>query len=294
VIYCTNRALGRYVGSESRSKSPHAPGGLIRQPGAARAPFLECNAMRFRLKAFGLHLSSSVLVLSAVLGSLYVGWYYWPGWYLTTAAHVMLIMILVDAGLGPLTTLVIASPAKPKRELARDVAIIVTVQIIGLAYGTFTLWKGRPLYYAFSVNQLQLVQASDIGAQERTLASKLNPRFAPAWYARPRWVWAPLPDDPKEQQRIVTSAIMGGEDVIDMPRYFKPWKQCALQLRKQLRRVDKLPFSQHQHAELIRKAEALSLPGDAPDALLLTGRSRPLVAIFDPRTLQIRAILAAD
>lgn len=250
--------------------------------------------MSFRLKAFGLHLSSSILVLSAILGSLYFGWYYWPGWYLTTAAHVMLIMILVDAGLGPLATLVIASPSKPRRELARDIAVIVTVQVIGLAYGTFTLWQGRPLYYAFSVDRLQLVQASDIGAQERALAGKLNPKLAPAWYDRPRWVWAPLPDDPKEQERIVTSAISGGDDVIDMPRYFKPWRQCNVELRKHLRRIDKLPFSRGQHAKLIRRAEALSLPSDAADALLLTGRSRPLVAVFDPRTLQMRAILAAD
>lgn len=252
------------------------------------------DAMQFRLKAFGLHLSSSILVLGTILGSLYFGWYYWPGWYLTTAAHVMLIMVVVDAGLGPLATLVIASPSKPKRELARDIAIIVTVQVMGLAYGAFTLWHGRPIYYAFSVDELQLVQASDISAQERALAAKLNPRFAPEWYDRPRWVWAPLPDDAKEQQKIVASAIFGGDDVIDMPRYFKPWKQSANEIRKHLRPIDRLPFSERQHAKLLREVKALSLPNNAPDALLFTGRSRPLVAIFDPSTLQIRAILATD
>lgn len=232
--------------------------------------------------------------MGAILGSLYLGWYYWPGWYLTTAAHIVLIMIVVDAALGPLLTLVVASPSKSTHELARDIGVIVAVQIIGLAYGTYTLWHGRPLYYAFSVDRLQLVQASDISAQERALARKVNPRFAPAWYERPRWVWAPLPDDPKEQQKIVISAISGGDDVIDMPRYFKPWKQCAVELRKHLKTFDKLPFSTRQRTELIRKVKALSVASDAPDALLLTGRSRPLVAIFDTRTLQIRAILAAD
>lgn len=250
--------------------------------------------MRFRLKAFGLHLSASVCILSIILGGLYFGWYYWPGWYLTTASRVVLTMILVDAALGPLITLIIASPSKPKRELARDIAIVVTVQLIALGYGTFTLWHGRPLYYAFSVDRLELVQASDIGANERALARKENPRFAPAWYDRPRWVWAPLPEDAKEQQKIVESAITGGDDVIDMPRYFKAWDGCASQLREHLRKLGTLPFSRRQHADLIRKAEALALPSDKPDALLFTGRGRPLVAIFDTRTLHIRAILAAD
>lgn len=251
--------------------------------------------MRFRLKAFGLHLSGSLCVLSAILGGLYFGWYYWPGWYLTTAAHVVLIMVLVDAALGPLMTLIIANPSKSQRELTRDIAAIVFVQLIALGYGTFTLWHGRPLYYAFSVNCLELVQASDIGAKESALARKVNPQFAPAWYDRPRWVWAPLPDDAKERRKIMVSAIMGGDDVINMPRYFKPWAQSGMQLRKQLKRVDKLPdFGGQQHAQLVRKAKALSLPSDVPDALLLIGPGRPLVAIFDTRTLQIRAILAAD
>jgi hypothetical protein len=250
--------------------------------------------MRFRLKAFGLHLASSVTVLSLILGGLYLGWYYWPGWYLTTAAHVVLIMILVDAALGPVMTLIIANPSKPKRQLARDIAVIVTVQVIGLMYGTFTLWHGRPLYYAFSVDRLQIVQASDIGSKERALARRLNSRFAPAWYERPRWVWAPLPNDTNEQRKIVNSAIFGGDDVIDMPRYFKPWKQGTTQLRERLRTVNELPFSRRQHEELIRKAKALSLKSDAPDALLLTGRGMPMVAIFDRRTLRLRTILAAD
>lgn len=250
--------------------------------------------MRFRLRAFGLHLASSVCVLSLILGGLYIGWYYWPGWYLAGAARVVLIMILVDAALGPLMTLIIANPAKSKRELARDIAVIVAVQLIGLSYGTFTLWHGRPLYYAFSVDRLQLVQASDISSKERALARKLNPRFSPTWYDRPRWVWAPLPDDPAEREKIVTASIFGGEDVIDMPRYFKPWKQCEMLLRKHLTRIGILPFSRDEHAELARKAKALSLPTDASNALLFTGPGSSLVAIFDTRTLQIRAILAAS
>src|SRR5271156_1077524 len=123
--------------------------------------FVENKAMRFRLKALGLHLSASASALSLILGSLYLGWYYWPGWLLTDVTHVIVVMIGVDVVVGPLLTFVIAHPGKPRRELVRDVSIIVAVQLCALVYGTTSLWKGRPLYYAYSESVLQLVQAYD-------------------------------------------------------------------------------------------------------------------------------------
>src|SRR5689334_11075539 len=101
--------------------------------------------MRFRLAAFGLHVLGSACALTLVLGLLWLGWYRWPGWYLTTVTHIVVILIPVDLLLGPALTLVIANPAKPRRELARDIGIIVAVQLIALAYGATTLWSGRPL-----------------------------------------------------------------------------------------------------------------------------------------------------
>src|SRR5215472_15827725 len=104
--------------------------------------------MRFRLKAFGLHLLGSVSALFLVLGSLYLGWYRWPAWYLAGVLHVVGIVVMVDLVLGPTLTLIVANPGKPRAELARDISIIVAVQLLALSYGSFALWGGRPLYYA--------------------------------------------------------------------------------------------------------------------------------------------------
>jgi hypothetical protein len=76
--------------------------------------------MNFRFKASGLHLLSSALVLTLVLGGLYLGWYRWPGWYLCNALKVAPILLLVDLTLGPLLTLLIANPQKNRRELTRS------------------------------------------------------------------------------------------------------------------------------------------------------------------------------
>ena len=151
--------------------------------------------MKFRLRAFGLHLAGSAGVLALVLGSFYGGWYRWPGWYLSGVLSVVLVMCLVDVALGPSLTLIVANPHKARSTLKRDIAIIVAVQAAALIYGTVTLWMGRPLYYTYSNKSLDMVQASDLEADEIARALKDNPAFAPHWYSGVRWVWAPLPAD---------------------------------------------------------------------------------------------------
>ncbi len=248
--------------------------------------------MRFRLKAFGFHLLGSACVLTLVLGGLYLGWYQWPGWYLTAVVSVSALLATVDLALGPLLTLVIANPKKPRRELARDIAIIAAAQLAALAYGSATLWSGRPLFYTFSLDRLEVVRAFEIDAAEIALAAKQNPQFVPHWYSRPRWVWAPYPADPKEAKAIFDAAATGAADVVDMPRLFKPWRDGLPELRKQLKAADKLTnVSGRQIAYIKAHMRELGYSPDAPITMIMTGRGEPLVAIFDPATVQMKALL---
>jgi hypothetical protein len=252
--------------------------------------------MRFRLKAFGLHLLGSAIALALVLGGLYLGWYRWPGWYLTDVVHVAAILAGVDLTLGPLLTLMIANPGKPRRELARDIAVIVVVQLVALVYGTGALWNGRPLYYTFCNDKLEIVQASGVQAAEIVLARKENPDFAPHWYSLPRWIWVPVPTDANEGARIVIAALTGnGPDLVQMPRYFKPWAQGLPGLRKQLKTVDQLRiFSNGQQQAVKDRMARLGLPTDQSNTLLLMGKSLRALAVFDLQTLQIKSILPVD
>ena len=243
--------------------------------------------MHFRLKLFSLHLLSSATVLTLILGALYLGWYRWPGWYLTGVTQVILVMVCVDVVLGPTLTLIIASPKKARRELARDVGIIVAVQLCALTYGSVQLWNGRPLYYVFSENALSVVQAYDINDQDAALGRQQNAEFAPHWYSLPRWVWVPLPQDPKERQAIISKSASGAA-VISMPRYYKPWEQGLPALREQLVKLDDsrffLPF---ERKKLKERMQAAGMATDQTDTLPFTGRTRPLLAVFNRSSLQI-------
>jgi hypothetical protein len=247
--------------------------------------------MKFRLKAFGLHLLASTAALTLIFGSLYLGWYRWPGWQLADVSQVVFVMAGVDVVVGPLLTFVIARSSKPRRELARDIAMIVTVQLFALIYGSVSIWHGRPLYYAFSETVLQLVQAYDIDADELALARRQNAEFVPHWYSLPRWIWAPLPQDSHEREKIVVSAVSGGDDVISMPRYFKRWEQGLPALRMQLKKVDEVGyFSVGDKKILKERMRAAGLAADQPNSMPLTGRGYPLLAVFDPTTVKITGI----
>jgi len=252
--------------------------------------------MPFRFKAFGLHLLGSASALTLALGALYLGWYRWPGWYLSSVLHIVGIVVMVDLVVGPTLTLVVSNPGKSRRLLTRDIAAIVTVQLAALVYGTVTLWSGRPLYYAFSVNSLECVQASDIDASEVALALRQNPSFAPHWYSLPRWIWAPLPDDPDEAMGIVNSASFGsGKDVTQMPRYFRPWEQGLPKLRDHLMRLDDIKeLNKKERQYLHTRLSADGLAPDARNLLIMWGGSRRVVAIFDPATLRLKALLRPD
>lgn len=248
--------------------------------------------MRFRIRAFATHLGASALTLSVILGALYVGWYKWPGWYLTGVASVVLVMVGVDVVVGPLLTLVIASPAKQRRLLARDVGVIILVQLIALLYGTVQLWNGRPLYLAFSENVLQLVQAYDIPADEAELGATENPTLAPRWYSLPRWIWAPLPPDEGERKKIVDAAMTGGTDVIGMPRFYKTWESGLPALKMQLKPMAAVTyFFPDQKKKLRERMLAAGLNPDQSNAITLTGRNKFLLAVFDPANLQLVALL---
>jgi hypothetical protein len=253
--------------------------------------FWECTIMRFRLKALGLHLLASATVLTLILGTLFFGWYRWPGWYLTEVTGVVIVMIGVDVVVGPLLTFVIARETKPRRELKRDIAMIVAVQLCALIYGTTSLWSGRPLYYAFSESVLQLVQAYDIDAKEVQLGQTQNPQLAPHWYSLPRWIWAPLPQDAQESRKIIIGAITGEDDVISMPQYFKPWGEGLPALRKQLKKVDDVAyFAPRDKTILKERMRALGVSTDQSNSIPYSGRGPPLLAVFDLTTLKITHI----
>ncbi len=251
--------------------------------------------MGFRFKAFAAHVAVSACVLALALSVLFLGWYRWPGWYVTGFVHVATILLAVDVTMGPLFTLLVASPKKPRAVLARDIAVIAALQLVALTYGASTLWRGRPLYYAYSTRELETVAASQVPPDEAELGRRQNPDFAPHWYSLPRWVFARMPDDPAERARIAKSASAGGTDVTQMPRFYESLSQAGSALRAQLGTVDSwFIFTSKEKQLLKQRMSQRGFPTNQPNTLYMIGQDRPVLAVFDRTTLQLLALIRAN
>jgi hypothetical protein len=246
--------------------------------------------MPYRLRMFALHLLSSVVLLTLVLAIFYFGWYDWPGWHLAGAEFVVGLMMLVDIGVGPLATLVVANPAKSRRKLQADIGFIVLVQLAALGYGARTLWEGRPLYYVFSGAQVDLVPAVAIDPEDVQIARSRGVTLVPEWYSLPRWVWASVPEDPTEFGQLLMEKLLVGGDVITMPQYFHPVAEATAAMRDVYLPIRSLlGAAGMDQAEYSRRLALLGKAEGAVGVLPVGGRLRQGAMVFDRATGELLA-----
>jgi hypothetical protein len=104
-----------------------------------------------------------------------------------------------------------------------------------------------------------------------------------------------LPQDPTEHDRIVASAITGGNDVISIPRYYRTWEAGLPTLHTQLKRIEDVKyFSGREKARLTERVHAAGLATDQSNSMALIGRGRPLLAVFDPASMKIVRMFRSD
>lgn len=177
-----------------------------------------------RWRVASLHFLLSVILLSvATLWCLLLAGYGWPIWYLQGSEHLLGVVAFVDLCLGPLITLIISNPKKPRRELIRDWAIIGVIQLAALGYGVFTLWEGRPVALVLSVDRVEVVTANMLGADKLPVAEarcSYDPPFTflPKWHAC--WAVARSPEDSKKREELLFSSLSGGPDLSALPEYY--------------------------------------------------------------------------
>ena len=237
--------------------------------------------MNFRLRVFLTHLLASSFALALVLGGLYLGWYSWPGWYLAEADKIAGLVVLIAFVVGPLATLLVSNPNKAHHLLRLDWGVIVLVQIAALAFGSWTLWQGRPMFYAFSLDRIELIIAAQFDEESLTRARGKSANIMPSWSSLPQWVWAPLPENEEEATAIIYSAITEGKDVTSMPEHFRPWVDGLPNLRNQLQPMpslrEKLKLDDAAYTNLLHELAQ----NEADVGWLLTqGSKREGVTIF--------------
>lgn len=171
-----------------------------------------------KLKAALIH-TSITLVVAVITASLVYGVWY-PGAFaqMMSGTDLYLLIVMVELCLGPLMSLVIYSPDKPRTELVRDYSIVCVVQLAALIYGLYSVALSRPVYLVFVKDRIEVVASAELKTED--VNKSKNSAYRSFSWLGPRSICTEGPADPKEKSDLLLSAL-AGKDIQLLPKYYR-------------------------------------------------------------------------
>jgi hypothetical protein len=257
----------------------------------------EGTAPRFRFqgvsrwRASGVHLSLSAAIGVVAAAIMLLAWYPDEYFRISGGSILVLIMVGVDVGLGPLITLVIFDPAKGRR-LLFDLAFIATVQLAALGYGAYIMFVARPAYAVFVTDRFDVINVVDLDAAKRARAT--DPRFRDLPWFGPRLAVSRLPSDPAARREVMMAAAQGVDLMLE-PKYWVPYAEGRDLVLARARPLEAFRRTGPGNGAAID--QALAELGRAPDSVRAVGVNAPhgmALMLLDAETAEpLRMIDAA-
>ena len=261
-------------------------------------------ASRFRpaLWAALWHLSLSIAVAGLVAFLVFGFWF--PGALreLAGGADLFWLIVGVDVVCGPLLTLVIFNPAKPRAELARDVALVAAIQLLALGYGVHTLSYARPVALVYEIDRFRVVSFADVDADADE--AEQIPDWAQPWrFSRPRTVGIRSSSTGAEKLDSINLSLAGIEPS-QRPSWWQDYVLSRPQVLERARPLSELRAKHPEQSALLDAAVAQALHNNQPDETadaqalrwlpLVSRRATDWVVLLDPITARVRGYVHLD
>jgi hypothetical protein len=240
-----------------------------------------------RLKATGIHLAIS-LAVAAVAAALVFGVWYPRGYAaLMRGGELFFILMACDVILGPALSFVICNPAKSRRALVLDYAVIGAVQLAALVYGLSVVAQSRPAFEVFSIDRFNVVSAFEVEND----GSANVPRFVPGWWG-PKPITLVLPTDSQARNKALDLEL-SGKQLHWMPGYYSDYQPTITLDKSQALSVLLHKFP--QAADAINDAvRGSGRPAEQLRWVPAATRFGFLTALITGDTAQIVALVALD
>ena len=180
--------------------------------------YKEKKLMKNKLKAFFIHLLSSVTFISAFMLLIYFLWFPEEAMKLTGIIKIFMTLIAIDIIIGPLLTYIVYNPKK--KSLKFDLSTIVVMQLAAFSYGAYTIYQAHPVYITYTVDRFSLVSARDANPQ-----AAVFDEYKVSTLGKPVLAYAQSPDDPDKRNELLMSVVMEGAlDLDARAEYYQPYK----------------------------------------------------------------------
>jgi hypothetical protein len=246
-----------------------------------------------RFKAASIHLGICAVVALLVGGAIIGMWF--PGQYaqLANGWHLLLIILGVDVVCGPLLTLVVYNPAKSKRELRTDLALVALLQLGALAYGVHVATQARPVLLAFEFDRFRVVSAAEIDPDRLPAAP---PEFRSLSMTGPQIIGVRVPKNTDPDFGNAVDVALAGLDVTYRPQFWRPYDEQRSTVARQARHLSVLRAKYPEQAAAIDKLVAGS--GQPETALgfipAQNKRGDDWVVIVDKEQANVKGFVPVD
>lgn len=252
------------------------------------------------LRAAALHLLLSVTVAGLVALLVFGTWFPAPLHALTGGAELFWLIVSVDVVCGPLLTLVVFNPAKPRTELLRDLALVAVIQLLALSYGVHTLSYARPVALVYEVDRFRSVSFADLDEADADNA----PEWAQSWsLSSPHTVGVRAVTTLEEKIASINASLQGVEPS-QRPSWWQDYALSVPQVLQRARPLDDLRAKHPSQTALIDAAAAQAItnlvPHETTDPAalrwlpLVSRRATDWVVLLDPVTARVRGYVHLD
>lgn len=243
------------------------------------------SSLKFRLKAFGIHLGISILIALVSLYIVFMVWHPAPLAKVVGVTHIFIMMLGIDVILGPLLTFIVARQGK--KSLKFDLAVIIVLQFAAFTYGLYNIAISRPVYIAFDTSRFEVVQANNIPVESLEQASA--PYNSLGW-GKPKFVGIkPIENIEQKNNRLFVELETGVAPSMQ-PNLYEPLDNQWSIMSKQAKPLNQL--KQHNKENEIEDIIAnhseadswLPLKGYESDAVVLLNKTEQrIIGIIDLR-----------
>lgn len=244
------------------------------------------------IRAALVHFGGSLMVAMAAAVLVFGVWYPYPYRELAGGRELFFLIMVVDVVCGPLLTLVLFNPQKPKWELRMDLGLVVAIQLSALAYGVYTLAVARPVYLVYEVDRFRVVSVADI--QPGDLRPEAGGLHRLPWVG-PKVIGVRQPVDAEEKLKSLDLSLQGNEPSA-RPDWWVAYEQNKQQVLSRAKPLSLLRDRYPNEKEAIDIGVRDSgLPENNLKWVPLTGfRSTAWVVFVDGSTGDVRAFAPVD
>lgn len=245
------------------------------------------------LGAAAKHLAASITVALCCAALVFGLWYPHPYRDISGGRELFTLLISVDVIIGPLLTLFVFNPRKPRAELWRDLGIIVALQLTALGYGMYSVHQARPVFLAFEGNRFRAVSAAEV---DPTQLHEAAGDLGALSHTGPRLIGVRLakPEDADYLQSVKQS--LEGFQPAFRPSRWVPYEQQRMEAVSEAKALAELRTKKPDQAAVIDAAvKEAALPIERLGYVPLQSRTHSdWVVIVDRETGWLKAFAPVD